>query len=214
MFKHVFQSPFFWVFLFFYVANEITHFVLEMINLRFVARQTSVPEAFHGHITQETFEKAQAYTIEKTKFALVTRLIGIPFFWMLIFMGGLQVMDGFAAEWVGAGTLTQSVLFCLLVGAYFFFIGIPFKIYSTFVIEENHGFNQITPALFARDLVKSILLSLVLGTPVLYAVFWFMDHAGENWWLWVWLVLALFQLFVITVYPTWLAPLFNKFKEV
>jgi STE24 endopeptidase len=209
-----FHTTFFWVFLAFYLLHEIVHLSLDGLNYRHVKKQTEMPEFYDGKISPAIYNKSQAYTLEKIRFGMTAHLALIPFFWFLIFRNGFNVFDYYAATYAGFGTLSHSVLFCIFVSAYFGIVGMPFKIYSTFVIEEKYGFNKMSFGLFVLDGIKGLVLSAALGIPVLYLVFWFMNIAGSEWWLWVWFALTVFQLLIVTVYPTFLAPLFNKFQPL
>jgi STE24 endopeptidase len=91
---------------------------------------------------------------------------------------------------------------------------LPFDAWRTFVIESRYGFNRTTPALFLADFVKGAALALALGTPLLLAIFWFVDRAGSAWWLYTWLAWIGFTLLMVTVFPRWIAPLFNRFTPL
>jgi STE24 endopeptidase len=97
------------------------------------------------------------------------------------------------------------------VSVVFFLVSLPFSLYSTFVIEQKHGFNRMTLRLWLVDLVKSIFLSLLIGGPILAAVLWFMNrHLQGLWWLYVWILLSFVQIFIAAIFPVFLLPLFNK----
>jgi len=97
------------------------------------------------------------------------------------------------------------------MSALFYALSLPFNLYSTFIIEQRYGFNQITWKLWLIDLAKGLLLSVVIGVPVLSGVLWFMNRYGQSlWWLYVWMLLALVQLLMTTVFPVLIVPLFNK----
>lgn len=209
-----YQTTFFWIFFLFYVAHELLTLGLEILNYHHVKKQTDFPEAYQGFITTEIFERSKAYTLEKTRFSVTAHLAQIPFFWFLIVCGGFNVLDAYASLHAGYGTLSHSVLFCVYVALYFSLISLPFKIYSVFVIEAKYGFNHMTLGLFLVDLGKSIVLSAALGLPILYAVFWLMAAVSNLWWLCVWGTVLTFQIFVTALYPTLLAPLFNKFSPL
>ena len=93
-------------------------------------------------------------------------------------------------------------------------LDLPFAWYRTFHIEQRFGFNRMTPRLFALDTVKHLALAAVLGMPLAAAVLWLMDKAGEMWWLYAWLLWVAFNLVILAVYPTWIAPIFNKFSPL
>ena len=91
---------------------------------------------------------------------------------------------------------------------------LPLTLYRTFVVEARFGFNRMTPKLFLIDLAKQALVSALLGIPLLVLVLWLMARMGELWWIWVWLAWAGFNLLMLLIYPTFIAPLFNKFSPL
>lgn len=93
-------------------------------------------------------------------------------------------------------------------------LGLPLSYYSTFKIEQAFGFNKMTLGLFIKDLIKGSLLGMIIGVPLLYLVMWLMHSLGATWWLWVWGVMVIFNLLILTIYPTFIAPLFNKFTPL
>lgn len=210
----MFPSSFFLLFVLFYGLHAATEFILDALNYRHTAQQAQPPEFYRDKIDVATFAKAKAYTLDKLRFGMFTRLIQIAFFWLLILMRGLDALDGRAARLAGESSLTHSVLFCFFIGLYFAAISLPFRIYQTFVVEERHGFNKTTPAVFVIDTIKGLVLSSLLATPVLYAVFGFMRFTGDSWWLWSWLAVVAFQTLIAAVFPVWIAPLFNKFTPL
>lgn len=214
MITSVFQSSFFWIFLTFYAAHEILMTILDLLNYQHTKKQKSPAEFYRNKIDQQTFEKAKAYTLDRLRFGIISRFVQIPFFWFLIFLNGFNTFDAYALDIAGQNPLTHSVLFCIFVGLYFSVIGLPFKIYSTFVIEERHGFNKTTFGTFVSDLIKGLFLSALLGIPLLYVVFWFMNMSGQAWWIYVFLIVTGFQVLIAAVFPTFIAPLFNKFEPL
>ncbi|OVE81454.1 hypothetical protein BVY03_03670 [bacterium K02(2017)] len=210
----VFHTTFFWVFLGFYLLHEIVHLTLELLNYKHAKKQNDCPGFYQKRVTQAVFEKSKAYTLEKIIFNITAHLAQIPFFWILIFRNGFNTFDYYAATHGGYGTLHHSVLFCIYLTIYFGIVGLPFKIYSTFVIEEKYGFNKMTFGLFLTDFLKSLVIGSIIGIPLMYLVFWFMQTTGDFWWISVWAAITVFQLILVTVYPTFLAPLFNKFTPL
>jgi STE24 endopeptidase len=110
--------------------------------------------------------------------------------------------------------LARGIALIVLVALFMTVAELPFGLYRTFRIEERFGFNRMTPALFLADLAKSLLLAVVLGLPLAACVLWLMQASGSYWWIYAWLVWAAFNLLMLAVYPTWIAPLFNKFSPM
>lgn len=172
----------------------------------------AVPTAFTRVITLEQHQKAADYTVAKGALERVEIIVSavITLVWTL--GGGLswlqQGWSGVADPlWAGAALLVSW----LIIGT---LLRIPLRLYRTFVLEERFGFNKATPTTFVSDLLKSLVLTLVIATPVVAVVLWLMAGLGDWWWLAVWVVLNLFQLVGIWLYPAVIAPLFNTFTPL
>jgi STE24 endopeptidase len=134
--------------------------------------------------------------------------------WTLL--GGLSALDALIgaspmAQW---GPLAQQVALVAafaLIGAV---LDLPLSWYSTFVLEERFGFNKMTPGLWLGDLLKSSLVGAVIGLPILALILWLMGSTGGLWWLWAWAAWMGFNLLILVLYPTVIAPLFNKFEPL
>ena len=131
----------------------------------------------------------------------------------LTLLGGLQVIDTFVAT-LTTHDLLRQVYLVVAVGLLTGLIGLPFSIYRQFWLEARFGFNRMTPGLFAMDLAKGLVVGALLGLPLVAAVLWLMAGAGNLWWLWAWGVWAVFNVLVMLIFPTWIAPLFNKFTPL
>jgi STE24 endopeptidase len=128
--------------------------------------------------------------------------------------GGIQWLSDAWAGVFDAGGIAHGVALILSVVLVLSALELPLGVYRTFVIEARFGFNRMTPALFVADLVKQALVSLLLGVPLLTLVLWLMARMGEYWWIWVWAAWTGFNLLVLLAYPTFIAPLFNKFSKL
>jgi len=188
----------------------VTRLWLAARHVRHVsAHRARVPEAFAYEISLDSHQKAADYTCAKTRFAMAEIAFDAGVLLLLTFGGVLQALHEVSAlallEGVGRG-----LLLLVLVGALMTALEMPFGIYRTFVIETRFGFNKMTPALYALDFAKSIALALAFGLPLGAIVLWLMARAGEYWWLYAWLTWVAFNVFMVAVYPTWIAPLFNR----
>ena len=170
----------------------------------------AVPADFALDVSLDAHRKAADYSCAKTRFHLVSVAFECAVILLLTFGGGLQLLDGVAAGWFAPG-VARGVALIVLLAAVMTVIDIPFGCYRTFVIESRFGFNKMTPALYAIDTVKHAALAAALGIPLAAGVLWLMERAGGWWWLYAWLVWVSFNLIILAVYPTWIAPLFNKF---
>jgi STE24 endopeptidase len=183
-------------------------------QVRYVARhRDAVPPPFAATVPLSAHQKAADYTITKTRFGLVELALGAAVLVGWTLLGGLDALNQMLLRWLGSGMTQQLVLmagFALISGA----IDLPLTLYQTFVIEERFGFNKMTFKLWLVDLVKSTLLGAAIGLPIVALILWLMGAAGVFWWLWAWAVWMGFNLLLLVVYPTFIAPLFNKFKPL
>ena len=199
------------------LASLLVKFWLATRQMRHVAaHRGAVPAAFAGTVPLEAHQKAADYTVAKLRLAIVTDAFGSAVLIAWTLLGGLawlnDVMLGLVApHW---GVMAYQLLLIgafTLVGA---LLDLPFELYSTFRLEQRFGFNKTTPALYAADLAKSTLLGIAIGGPLLALVLWIMQAAGTLWWIWAWGALTVFQLLAMVIYPTLIAPLFNKFEPL
>lgn len=171
--------------------------------------RSKVPDQFAGRIELSAHQKAADYTVSRTRFGVLTLAAEVLLLLAFTFAGGLQALHDFwSARLAGMAyglALVFSVMFISGV------VDLPLSLYSQFVIEEKFGFNRMTLKLFIVDLVKQTALGIAIGTPLLIGVLWLMAQRGDFWWLQVWLFWCAFNLLILFVYPTWIAPLFNKF---
>jgi len=175
--------------------------------------RTDVPEAFEGQIPLEAHQKAADYTVARTRFGRIDSVAGSILLLILTLGGGLEILD---QAWRGLGwdTIWTGIAFMISIMILMSLLDLPFAAYRTFVIEEKYGFNKSTISIFITDLLKGALLTILIGTPLLWVVLWIMEKAGALWWLYVWGVWFGFSLLMMWAYPAFIAPLFNKFKPL
>jgi STE24 endopeptidase len=211
------MSPSLWLTLAFSGALCVSltlRFWLATRQIRHVAlnRQT-VPSTFSAEISLAAHQKAADYTITKTRFGLLELALGSAVLLGWTLLGGLSALNQWLMEWLGGGMAQQLALlagFALISGL----IDLPSTLYQTFVIEQRFGFNKMTPRLWLADLLKSTLLGVVIGLPIAALILWLMSSAGRYWWLWAWGAWMGFNLLLLLIYPTFIAPLFNKFRPL
>jgi STE24 endopeptidase len=183
-------------------------------QVRHVARhRDAVPAAFAQAITLAAHQKAANYTVAKTRFGLLEMAWGTAVLLGWTLLGGLDLLNKLLMEWMGAGMLQQLALLCafaLISGL----LDLPFTLWQTFRLEERFGFNKMTWRLWLLDGVKSLLLGALIGLPIAALILWLMGAAGSLWWLWAWGAWMALNLLLMLVYPTFIAPLFNKFKPL
>ena len=202
------------IFLSFLLAKCLAVSWLNYRNKRHIMENRhQVPEKFQQKISLKDHQKAADYTMAKLK---AESFFG--FFDLLILLGwtlwgGLQSLDMLTR------TLLQSeiacgLLFFILMGFISILLSLPQSLYSTFVLEEKFSFNKTTPKLFFKDFIKSLLIGMVIGIPILSIILWILQLAGTSWWIYAWCFLTVVQLALVWAYPRFIAPLFNKFSPL
>lgn len=183
-------------------------------QIRHVAQhRAQVPAAFAGTVPADAHDKAARYTIAKTRFGLIEMAWGSAVLLGWTLLGGLDLLNRALLGWLGNGMAQQIALlgcFALVSGL----LDLPASLYQTFVIEQRFGFNKMTPRLWIADLLKGALVTALLGLPIAWLMLWLMGAAGSLWWLWAWGAWMGFNLLVLLIYPTLIAPLFNKFQPL
>ncbi|MCW8943737.1 MAG: M48 family metallopeptidase [Sedimenticola sp.] len=202
------------IFLLTLTLGVITQFWLMWRQQQHVAnnRQT-VPSAFADKVTIDEHKKAADYTLAKLSIGRIDLVIGTTLLLLWTLGGGIELLQhqwqqfDLPPVWEGIGLIYSM---SLISGV----IGLPLAIWSTFVLEERFGFNRTTPGQYVKDMLLQLLLGVIIGTPLLWVILWLMEQAGENWWLYAWAVWMGFMLLMMWIYPTLIAPLFNKFTPL
>ena len=199
------------------VVGLLTRFYLASRQLRHVARHRSaVPAAFAATITLPAHQKAADYTMAKGRFGLLEMTFGAAVLLGWTLLGGLDALNqaighsGLAAYGALVPQLALLAAFGLISGL----LDLPFTLYSTFRLEERFGFNKMTFRLWLADMLKGTLIGALIGLPIAAVILWLMGSAGRMWWLWAWGVWMAFNLMALVLYPTVIAPMFNKFKPL
>jgi STE24 endopeptidase len=209
--------PLTWLFALALLAALAMRLWLATRQMRHVmAHRHAVPGAFAARVSLDAHQRAADYTVAKTRFGLLTTAFNSALLLAWTLLGGLDalnesVRDAVLPRW---GALPyQLALFgaFVLIGA---LLDLPFELWRTFRIEQRFGFNRTTGRLFALDLAKSALVAIVLGAPLAALVLWIMASTGGWWWLWAWAAWTAFNLLILVIYPTLIAPLFNKFEPL
>ena len=179
-----------------------------------VAHRDAVPPQFAERITLNAHRRAADYTVAKVKLGIFDSLVSAVILVLLTLLGGLHWLAGLWAGWLPDAPLLQQVAIVVSVVLLTSLIEVPMDLYRQFRLEAKFGFNRMTPKLFFIDLVKSTALGAAIGIPLLAAVIWLMQQAGDYWWLWTWALWTVFNLVLLLLYPTVIAPLFNKFQPL
>ena len=208
-------QKFTWIFLAALAAATATRLWLAQRQLHCVrAHRGQVPETFAALVPLAAHQKAADYTAAKAPLGILDVLIGAAALLALTLGGALDWMASLWSRVFEAGGLAHGVALIASVVLLLSALDLPLAVYRTFVIEARFGFNRMTPALFIADLARQTLIASVLGVPLLVLVLWLMQRMGERWWLYVWLAWMGFNLLVLMIYPTFIAPLFNKFTPL
>ncbi|HTJ93943.1 MAG TPA: M48 family metallopeptidase [Pararobbsia sp.] len=196
------------------LAMVATKLWLASRQIRFVsAHRSAVPERFVQTMSLESHQRAADYTIARTRLTMVEVVAGAVLLVVLTLLGLLQWLNTAITSELGHGLVAQLALIAA-VAVITSLVDLPFEYYRQFVIEARFGFNRMTRKLFVIDLFKTIALGVALGLPLVAAVLWLMGRAGALWWLWAWALWVGFNSLVLVLYPTVIAPLFNKFEPL
>jgi STE24 endopeptidase len=202
------------LFVVFFVLTLALRYWLASRHIRHVlAHRDRVPAEFAEKISLEAHRKAADYTVAKTRFGLFHALWSGAVLIGFTLLGGLQALSNAVLHVTGGGMAHQVslvVAFSILSGL----LDLPFSYRRQFVLEERFGFNKMTRGLWLADLVKGTLVGAAIGLPLLWVVLALMERSGPLWWLYAWLVWSGFQLLMMVLYPTVIAPLFNKFTPL
>jgi len=190
------------------IITFLVKLVSELLNLK--ASEAGLPDEFIDVFDEDAYRKSRDYLRVSTYFSLFSAAVDLTVLFLFWFLGGFNLLDQFLRG-CGFHPIATGILY---IGGLLFMqslIDLPFSIYKTFVIEEKFGFNKTTAKVFIADILKTLLLALLIGTPLLGAVLWFFEETGPMAWLWAWCGITLVSLLLQYVAPTWIMPLFNKF---
>jgi STE24 endopeptidase len=199
------------------LASLACKFWLATRQMRHVARhRDTVPTAFVGTVTPEAHRKAADYTLAKGRFGLLTTAFGSAVLLGWTLLGGLDALnlalrDALLPGWGAMAYQLALLAAFVLIGSV---LELPFEWYSAFRIEQRFGFNRMTMKLWIADLVKGALVGAVIGLPLAALVLWIMGATGGLWWLYAWVAWVGFNLLLLVIYPTVIAPIFNKFEPL
>lgn len=206
-----------WFFILFasmYALYILVEVFLDTINVKYIEQhKDKMPELYEGLFSKEDYKKSISYTKAKTKFKLAQLAYNTVLVWALILTGSFHSIDTWLKGWIHDASI-QAVAYPFALGGILFIAGIPLSVYFQFVIEEAFGFNKTQPKTFVTDQFKSLMISVILGVPLIALLFWLVRETGDFWWVYGWSALMLFQLFTAAIFPVVLAPLFFKFTPL
>ena len=194
------------------LASVLTRLWLASRQMRHVARHRSaVPQQFAERISLSAHQRAADYTLARVRLGMIDVLVGAAVLLGFTLLGGIEWLSDLWRAWLPTHPFWRQVLLVASVAALASIIELPISWYRQFVLEKRFGFSRMTQRLFFTDLLRGLAVSMALGAPLLIAVLWLMQRAGQQWWLWTWAVWVAFNLAVLVLYPTVIAPLFNRF---
>lgn len=202
------------IYLILFFSRSAVQVSLNRLNHDYLRRHGGrVPKVFEGWVNLETLEKISAYTRDSARFGLFSTLASQVYFLLILLSGLLPWLSGalLPTHW---GPMIGGLVFFGALSLLLNLLGIPLDLYDTFVIETRHGFNTKTWKVWLSDLLKSLILSALLGGVLLSLLLALIIHGGSLWWLWAWAAVGSFELLILWLYPVIIAPLFNKFEPI
>lgn len=205
-----------------FVVLQVGKYVIErylaLLNRRYFEDKKNQEEALELlNIGQDDFTKTLKYTRDKVRFGNISSFFSLVVFLLFLVFGGfgwIEKISFAVVERFGLSSILIGLIFFGLMALLSSLSSMPFDYYYTFRIEEKHGFNRQKPKDFFLDRLKGILIAAPLGGACLFAILWIMAEAGTFWWVWAWIAIGFFQMFTLWIFPTVLAPLFNKFTAL
>ena len=182
-----------------------------------VLRKTIRPKALEQEITQETFDKSQAYGRAKAQFSFVASLYNEIRSFAIIYYDVWPKAWTLTGIWLArylperfSGEISQSLLFLFLFSFIDTILELPLSYYHHFVLEEKFGFNKMSMKLWIMDKLKAQGLMIALGTPIGSAALWIIKKTGKSFFYYIWVFTLFVSIFFVTIYPIWIVPIFNK----
>lgn len=171
--------------------------------------QAELPDELEGIYDAEKYRKQYEYRKANYGFGVLSDVFSFVVMMAFLCAGGFALVNNWVMQW-SDNSIVQSLLFFAVLGLGSTLLNLPFSIYGTFVIEERFGFNKTTPLTFVLDMFKSMLLSVLIGGPLLAIIMWIYSVAGSLFWLYAWMVSSVFMIFMTMFYTSLILPLFNK----
>lgn len=193
------------------LVSYFLEIVSDLLNLK--SLKEDPPEDLKDVFDLDLYKKSQKYTRERTNFGFVSSTVNLAALLIFWFYGGFNALDIFLRQFHWPELIT-GIAYIGILGFGASLLSLPFKIYSTFVIEEKFGFNKTTWKTFVLDFIKGTALSIVLGAPILLAILWFFQVAGPAAWLYGWITITIVSFLIQYIAPVWIMPLFNKFTHL
>ena len=202
---------FYYLFIFLLITTTIFQVWLTKRHIAHIDKnKIKVPNAFSETISLSDHRKAADYTISKSRIGIIDLFIQAIFLYLLTIGGGINMLTNLFSNLI----INELIIGTMVIISVMFIsslVDLPLSIYKIFKIDEKFGFNRMTAKIFIADLFKQSVLALVIGIPLLLLSLWIISNLGNLWWLWLWIFISIFNFSMLTIYPTYIAPLFNKF---
>jgi STE24 endopeptidase len=207
-------NPLLLAYLVIFLIRTATQVFLNRLNISYLRQHgNTAPEVFQDILDQEKLTKISNYTVDSAKFGIISLLANQAFFFSLLLSGFFPWLVHLIQQ-QGWGAIASGLAFFGSLALLFNLFHIPFDLYDTFVIENRYGFNTKTFLIWLVDLLKSLAITAPLGAGLLALFLTLLTRGGNRWWFWAWIVVGVFELLMIWMYPVILAPLFNKFEPI
>ena len=201
----------FWIILIAIILEFIIDTILTILNIRSI--NTTPPNGLEDIYDSQEYKKSQEYTLTRSKFSLVvnlTQIIAMMIFW---FSGGFNFVDQIIRT-LEFNEIINGILFIFILSGLSMLLSLPFDLYGTFVIEEKFGFNKMTLSTYITDTIKSLILSIAIGAPLIAGILFFFGYSGAFAWIYAWIFIIIISLIIQVIAPIWIMPIFNKFTPL
>jgi STE24 endopeptidase len=199
------------------LVSLLVKFWLATRQMRHVAaHRDAVPPAFANSVSLQAHQKAADYTLAKARFGLLSMAFGSALLVAWTLLGGLDTLNTAVRDFMQPrwGNMAYQLALFAAFGLISGLLDLPFELYGTFRIEQRFGFNRMTWRLYVGDMAKGLVVGVAVGLPIAALILWIMGAAGATWWLWAWVAWMGFNVLILVLYPTVIAPLFNKFEPL
>ena len=205
---------FYYLFIFLLVTTTIFQVWLTKRHIVHIQKnKNKVPSAFSKTISISDHKKAADYTVSKSYIGIIDLFIQAIFLYLITLGGGINIITNIFSNLINNQLIIGAmvIISVMLISS---LIDLPLTLYKTFIIDEKFGFNRMTKYIFITDIIKQLILSVVIGAPLLLISLWIIASLGSLWWLWLWVFISVFNFLMLTIYPLYIAPFFNKFTPL
>ena len=205
---------FYYLFIFLLVTTTIFQVWLTKRHIVHIQKnKNKVPSAFSKTISISDHKKAADYTVSKSYIGIIDLFIQAIFLYLITLGGGINIITNIFSNLINNQLIIGAmvIISVMLISS---LIDLPLTLYKTFIIDEKFGFNRMTKYIFITDIIKQLILSIVIGIPLLLISLWIITSLGSLWWLWLWIFISVFNFLMLTIYPLYIAPFFNKFMPL